>query len=68
MNVFSFYIYSVKLWNLLNYVNMYSGNKNIKNTILIKWYFATYVALSSSVKIKQNICKDKIKVNKNRHC
>ena len=26
---------------------MYSGNKNIKNTFLIKQYFPTYVALSS---------------------
>ena len=28
---------------------MYSGNKNI-NTFLIKQYFATYVAFSSSIK------------------
>ena len=31
---------------------MYSGNKNIKNTFLIKRYFATYVAFSSSFKIE----------------
>ena len=30
---------------------MYSGNKNIKSTFLIKRYFATYVAFSSSIKI-----------------
>ena len=29
---------------------MYSGNKNIKNTFLIKRYFATDVAFSSSIK------------------
>ena len=38
-----------KLKNLLNNVYMYSGNKNI-NTFLIKQYFATYVAFSSSIK------------------
>ena len=26
---------------------MYSGNKNIKNTFLIKQYFATYVAFAT---------------------
>ena len=31
---------------------MYSGNKNINNTFLIKRYFAAYVALSSSIKIE----------------
>ena len=31
---------------------MYSGNKNIKNTFLIKQYFPTYVASSSSIKIE----------------
>ena len=31
---------------------MYSGNKNIKDTFLIKQYFATYVAYSSSIKIE----------------
>ena len=31
---------------------MYSGNKNIKDTFLIKQYFATYVAYSSSLKLK----------------
>ena len=28
------------------------ANKNIKNTFLIKGYFATYVAFSSSIKIE----------------
>ena len=31
---------------------MSSENKNIKNTFLIKQYFATYVAFSSSIKIE----------------
>ena len=32
---------------------MYSGNKSIKNTFLIKRYFATYVVVfSSSIKIE----------------
>ena len=31
---------------------MYSGNKNIKNTFLIKRYFATYIASSSSITIE----------------
>ena len=31
---------------------MYSGNKNIKNTFLIKQYFAAYLPLSSSIKIE----------------
>ena len=30
---------------------MYSGNKNIKNTFLIKQYFATYVAFATYVYI-----------------
>ena len=30
----------------------YSGRKNIKNTVQIKRYFATYIAFSSSSKIK----------------
>ena len=34
---------------------MYSGNKNIKNTFLIKRYFATYVAFSSSIKIENTV-------------
>ena len=34
------------------YLFMYSGNKNIKNTFLIKQYFATYVAFTSSIKIE----------------
>ena len=33
---------------------MYSGNKNIKNTFLIKRYFAIYIAFSSSVYIYIN--------------
>ena len=28
------------------------GNKNIKNTFLIKRYFTTYVAFSNSIKIE----------------
>ena len=31
---------------------MYSGNKDIKNTFLIKRHFATYVAFSNSIKIE----------------
>ena len=31
---------------------MYSGNKNIKNTFLIKQYFTTYVAFLSIIKIE----------------
>ena len=31
---------------------MYGGNKNINNTFLIKQYFATYVAFSSSIKLE----------------
>ena len=31
---------------------VYSQNKNIKNTLVTKRYFATYVAFSSSTKIK----------------
>ena len=34
------------------YMFMYSGNKNIKNAFLIKQYFATYVAFTSSIKIE----------------
>ena len=33
----------------LNYRNDGSGNKNIKDTFLIKRYFATYVALATFV-------------------
>ena len=31
---------------------MYCGNKNIKNTFLIKQYFATYVASQAPSKLK----------------
>ena len=42
----------IQLQNLLNNVYMYGGNKNINNTFLIKQYFATYVAFSSSIKLE----------------
>ena len=45
------YIY-IYIENLLNNVYMYSRSKNIKKTFLIKQYFATYVAFSSSIKIE----------------
>ena len=35
----------------MNNVYMYSGNKNIKNTFLTR-YFTTHVAFSSSIKIE----------------
>ena len=31
---------------------MYNGNETIKQTFLIKQYFATYVVFSSSIKIE----------------